>query len=262
MPGNEKEIAKYLVKNKGKVSLRHLGVVTSIGAPNRRVAGFKELVRANDIDEYLSSGDSHKKADIYINGHGVSLKQKGATFSYNRLQRANLLEVFKLLNFANPEATLKRIDKEVEMFQGNQLDRRNRSWQDLFSEDEFKTLTKFLMMDSAPNVGYSLHPAKFILEAPAKSILEGTIDVFTFDEYFSKYRNNFKIAIRRQWIGQGSDSEHNRSVGLARKPENAPWVFNNVVGVPRSGWRPSFPISNRKTVYFLMIEKEKLKSLC
>jgi hypothetical protein len=256
MPGNEKEITKYLVANKGKLSLRHLGVVTFVGAPNPSIAGCKEISNAKDVDACLASEDSRKKADIYINKEGVSLKQKGATFSYNRLQRANLLGVFKLLNFANPEATLKRIDKEVEMFHSNKLDKRNRPWQDLFSEGEFKALTKFLMMDSAPNVGYSLHPAKFILEAPANGISEGTIDVFTFEEYFNKYRDNFKIAIRRQWVGQSSNSEHNRAVGLAKKPENVPWVFDTVVGVPRSGWRVGFPAKSKKTIYFLMIEKE------
>lgn len=256
MPGNEKEIAKYLVANKGKASLRHLGVITSVGAPKSLIAGCKEISNAKDVDACLASEDSRKKADIYINGEGISLKQKGATFSYNRLQRANLLEVFKLLNFADPEATLRRIDKEVTMFHSNQLDRRNRPWQDLFSEDEFKSLTKFLMMDSAPNVGYSLHPARFILEAPANGISEDEVDVFTFDEYFNKYRDNFKIAIRRQWVGQSSNSEHNRSVGLVRKPENAPWIFDTVVGAPRTGWRAGFPVKSRKTVYFLMIEKE------
>jgi hypothetical protein len=228
----------------------------SIGAPNPSIAGFREINSASDVDKYLSSEDSRKKADIYINGEGVSLKQAGATFSYNRMQRANLLEVFTLLKFANPEAALARIDLEVGMFHDNKLDRRNRPWRDLFSESEFKSLSKFLMMDGAPNVGFSLHPAKFILEAPVCGISQENLDIFTFEEYFNKYCDNFKIAIRRQWVGQASKSEHGRAVGLAGKPENAPWVFSTVVGKPRTGWRPGFSVANRKTVYFLMIEKE------
>ncbi len=256
MPGNEKEIVKYLVKNKDNVYLHHLGVIASIAAPNLSIAGCREITNASEVNKCLSSDDSRKKADIYINGEGVSLKQTGATFSYNRLQRANLLEVFTLLKFSNPEASLNRIDLEVKLFHGEKLDRRNRPWQDLFSEAEFKALLKFLMMDGAPNVGYSLHPAKFILEAPAQAISQENIEVFTFEEYFNKYRGNFKIAIRRQWVGQASNSEHKRAVGLASKPENAEWVFNTVVGEPRTGWKPGFPVADRKTVYFLMIEKE------
>lgn len=257
MPGNEKEIAKFLVLNKGKISLGQLGNVNSVGAPNLSEKGCLEINNVKDVERCLSTEDSRKKADIYINNHGVSLKQIGPSFLYNRLQRANILEVFTLLGFHHPESMLQRLDREVADFHSGNLERRNRPWQDFFNEREFKALVKFLMVEGSPNVGFSSHPAEFILEAPARNISETNINVFTFDEYFEEYKNKIKIAIRRQWVGQDSESERGRAVGLADKKENAPWVFNETVGTPRSGWKMDFPVSERKTVYFLMIEKER-----
>lgn len=262
MAGNEKKIAEFLIANKNVLTLMHLGIVTSIGAPGSMSGEIAEMSSNGDVDRLLSTQDSRKKADIYVNGYGISLKQKGSTFSYNRLQRANLVEVFKLLNFTNPAATLERIDHEVTQFHNNQLDRRNRPWEDLFDEHEFKVLAKFLMMEGAPNVGWSPHQAEFILEAPAANITVDEIRVFDFNEYFDEYKEKFKIAIRRQWYGQASESEHKRARGLMKKQQNAPWVFGNVAGMPNvhhSGhrWRQEIPANERKTVYFLMIEKER-----
>ncbi len=214
MAGNEKEIAKFLVLNKGKVSLGKLGIVKSVGAPNLSEKGCLEINSVKDVGRCLSTEDSRKKADIYINGSGVSVKQAGSSFLYNRLQRANIIEVFSLLGFTNPESMLQRIDKEVADFHKGILDRRNRSWQDFFSENDFNALVKFLMVQGSPNVGFSSHPAEFILEAPAKGISEVNINVFTFDDYFQQYKNKIKIAIRRQWVGQDSESEHGRAVSL------------------------------------------------
>ena len=111
------------------------------------------------------------------------------------------------------------------------------------------------MMQGSPNCGNSQHQAEYILEGPAHPVSDSGIRLFTFDEYFDEYVENFKIAIRRQWVGQSSNSEHNRAVSLASKPANAPWVYQGAVGTPRTGWRSSIPINERKTVYFLMIEK-------
>jgi len=257
MPGNEKEITKFLVSNKDRISLGQLGIVNSVGAPNLSKEGCLEINNVRDVERCLSTEDSRKKADIYVNNHGVSIKQAGASFLYNRLQRANILEVFTLLGFSNPGFMLQRLDKEVSDFHKGNLKRRNRSWQDFFNEENFKALVKFLMVQGSPNVGFSSHPAEFVLEAPARDPSEANINVFTFDEYFEEYKNKIKIAIRRQWVGQDSKSEHGRAVGLAEKEDNAPWVFNETVGTPRSGWMSGFPASERKTVYFLMIEKER-----
>jgi len=257
MPGNEKEIAKFLVLNRGKISLGQLGNVKSVGAPNLSEKGCLEINNVRDVERCLSTEDSRKKADIYINNHGVSLKQAGSSFLYNRLQRANILDVFTLLGFSNPESMLQRLDREVTDFHKGNLERRNRPWQDFFNEEDFKALVKFLMVQGSPNVGFSSHPAEFILEAPADSIGENNINVFTFEEYFQEYKDSLKIAIRRQWVGQSSDSEHKRALGLIKKKENAPWVFNGAEGTPRDGWRDDFPEQERKTAYFLMIEKER-----
>ncbi|HQK84165.1 MAG TPA: hypothetical protein PLK24_09525 [Atribacter sp.] len=255
MPGNEKDVARFLVLNKGRISLDQIGSVMAVGAPGQAEGSYVEIPTERDVDILLAAEDSRKKADIYINGKGVSVKQAGASFSYNRLQRANILEVFRILGFDNPEALLHNLDKEVRNFHAGNLPRRNRPWRNFFSEQDFKTLVKFLMVQGSPNVGFSAHQAEFIIEAPSHGIAAENIKVYTFDEYFDQYKDSLMIAIRRQWIGQESDSEHNRAVGLAGKAANAPWVFNNVVGVPRNGWRQGFPAQDRKTVYFLMIEK-------
>ena len=44
MAGNEKEIAKFLVLNKSKISLGQLGVVKSVGAPNLSKKAVLKLV--------------------------------------------------------------------------------------------------------------------------------------------------------------------------------------------------------------------------
>lgn len=261
MPGNEKQVAKFLLLNKGKLKLSHVGLVKSVGAPSPSGTGYVELRNAQGIIRYLSSEDSRKKADIYINSHGISVKQLGSSFSYNRLQRANLVEIFELLKFKNTESMLEKLDREVIKFHQGKLQRRNRPWESFFDKSEFKALFKFLVIEGSPNVGFSSHPAEFILEAPPGRITPEDINIYTFDEYFNKYLSKFKIAIRRQWIGQASDSEHRRALGLVKKPGNTPWVFNDVAGVPNmhhsgSRWRKDIPPEERKTVYFLMIEKE------
>ncbi len=65
MAGNEIEIAKYLVLNKGKISLKHLGVINSIGAPNLSKSGYMEVKNDIDVEHYLSTEYPGKKADIY-----------------------------------------------------------------------------------------------------------------------------------------------------------------------------------------------------
>ena len=256
MPGNEIEITKYLVTNKGKISLSHIGIITSIGVPIAAEGEYREIEAEEDVIRYLSSEDSRKKADIYINNHGISIKQKGSSFAFNRLQRANILEIFRLLDFENSESVLGCLDAEVNNFHQGGLERRNRPWHNFFTENEFRTLVKYLMLEGSPNVGYSPHTAEFILEGPTVGISETNLDLYNFDEYFEKNKGKLMVAIRRQWVGQDSRSEHSRALGLIKKSGNLPWVFENVAGSPRSGWRPDYPPSERKTVYFLMIEKE------
>ena len=254
MPGNEVEVAKFLFRNLGKIELPHLGVVKSIGGPRSGSTGYYPINDERDI-AIISTPDASKKADIYLNGVGVSVKQIGGSFPYNRLQRANIEDLFRQLGFPDIAKRLARLDAEVRRFHEGGLERRNRPWEDFFEERDFKKLLEYLMMKGSPNLGPSKHPAELILEAPSH-IAEQGIRVYSFGEYFDKYKHKFKVAIRRQWIGQASNSEHNRAVALARKSGNAPWVFENVVGSPNSGWRTDFPKGLRRTVYFLMIEKE------
>ena len=259
MAGNEIEIARFLLDNRGKVTLKHIGLVETVGAPSSG-GGFTEVNSVAEL-QLISTEAADKKADIYINGLGTSLKQAGASFSFNRLQRAELSELLSAVGFADPAEKLRRIDKEVDDFHHGLLERRNRPWQCIFTEDEFKLLMKFLMMEASPNLGKSTHPAALILEAPRIGISEQNIRVFTFEEYFDTFKPNLFVALRRQWIGQSSNSEHRRATGLARKPGNAPWVYGSIAGMPKISkttgkrWRDDVEEGDRKTVYIIFIEK-------
>ncbi len=148
------------------------------------------------------------------------------------------------------------LDEGVKQFHQGLLTTRNVPWSNFLSEQEFKNLLEFLMMKGSPNLGLSEHPAQYILEAPKKNINKNNVSLYSFSEYFDLYKNKLSIAIRRQWVGQSSNSEHSRALGLSKKPDNFKWVFDEVVGEPRSGWRDNFLTNERKTVYFLMIEKK------
>lgn len=252
-------IVDFLFNNVGKITLNHLGLIKEIGAPNKSVNRYKVI---SDIDELklISTQDSRKKADIYINGIGVSLKQKGPSFPYNRLQRADLLNLFMFLQLNDPGRLLTSIDKEVNDFHEEKTVGRSRPWNGIFTENEFKKLVKYLMMDGSPK-NESNHKASLLLEAPRTIATHNDINVFSFDEYFDTYKNNIFIGVRRQWIGQASKSEHQRALGLKKKPGNVEWIYDDVKGVPNpsktSGfiWNPLWPEKDRKTVYMLFIEK-------
>jgi hypothetical protein len=249
MPGNEKDVVVYLFRNIGKICLPGLGLVKSLSIPG------KGIIRNVDDCIKITSDNAVKKADILINDVGVSIKQKGASFLYNRLQRATLETFFYNLHYTNIDNKLRRIDQEISDFHNLLLNSRNRPWSTFFSEQEFKLLLYFLMMVGSANIGQSRFPAKFILEAPVASISQEEINFLTYDEYFQKYKFDISIAIRRSWVGQNSKSENKRSLGLIKKKENTPWVFSTIAGTPRTGWMEFTPVSQRRTVYYLMIEK-------
>ena len=248
-----------MLRNIENIELNHLGLLRSIEVPTAN--GNFEIITNIDELNRLSTEDSSKKADIYINGIGVSLKQSGASFPYNRIQRAEILDVFTYLDFEEPYQKLYRIDKEINDFHNGALKGRSRPWENLFSEEEFKSLVEFRMMRGSPNLGFSKHPAKFILEAPSSNINIDSIKVFTFDEYFEHFKNNLFFAIRRQWIGQSSNSEHYRAVSLSKKPGNKKWIYKDIAGEPRISkitgkrWRDEVPVEQRRTVYMIFIEK-------
>ena len=248
MPGNEIEVCNYLLKNLNLIKLRHLGKVSSIKAP-----GYGEILSYKELN-YVRTEDSKKKADIYINGIGISIKQSGGSFSFNRILRANIIDLFNYLEFNDIDKIAETIDSKVKEFHEDSLESRNIPWDVFFEEIQFKSLCDYLMMKGSPKI-VSEDPAELILEAPSNNISYENIKLYNFEEYFNTYKNKLKIALRRSWIGQNSKSEHGRAVSISRNSNNTPWVFDDVAGTPSSGWAPSFPEENRKTVYFLMIEK-------
>lgn len=260
MAGNERLTTEYLFENIGFIELAHVGVVREISIPTKN--GILRLQTKNDILQ-LSTQDASKKADIYINGMGVSIKQSGATFSFNRLQRADMLNFLDMLEFTHASNVLFALDDAIDNFHWNRIKGRNRPWNEIFEESNLYKLLKFLMMDGSPNYGYSQNRAELILQAPLVDIDNNNIDIFTFDEYFNKFKDDLKIAIRRSWIGQSSDGEHNRAVGLAKKEDNRKWVYESISGSPRRSqttgkiWRDDVDPSDRRTVYYVSIEKSR-----
>ena len=249
VPGNEIQVCRLLVSQLGIATISPLGLLSILEIPG---AG---RVRESCDCTRIRSSDAHKKADIIINSYGVSIKQTGASFSYNRIQRDKLISLLNHLSISNPDSVVKRIDNAVSDFHESKLQKRNQPWSTIFDESDFKTLLEFLMMKGSPSCLLSRFPADYILEAPPEPTDMSEINVLTFEDYYGNYREKFMIAIRRQWVGQASKSEHGRALGLASKLSNAPWVFEDVVGSPRTGWRRNWPVDQRRTVYFLMIEK-------
>lgn len=255
MAGNELAVCKFLLANKSYLNFKHLGAIAKITTPTKGSSNLITINSENDL-ALVSTQDSRKKADIYLNGYGISIKQTGGSFAFNRIQRANIKALYQQLAFTDVENKILLIDRDVNRFHQGLLSSRNVPWQNYLSEQDFKELLEYLMLKGSPNLGISKHPAQYILEAPASDINLDNLNLYSFDEYFNLYKYSLTIAIRRQWIGQSSNSEHNRALSLLKKKDNLPWVFNNVVGKPRTGWRNDFIKSDRKTVYFLMIEKK------
>ena len=253
-------IASFLFNNLGKVTLNHIGVVNEIGAPSGGAGQYTIITNQNEL-QLIATQDAGKKADIYVNGIGVSLKQAGSNFAYNRLQRSEMLDVFTTLGFEDPDSKLATIDNEVNGFHTGTIKGRSRPWNNFFSENDFKILVRFLMMEGSPNLGFSNHPANLILLAPSSNISQANIEVYTFDEYFEWFKQNLFFAIRRQWIGQSS-GEHTRALGFANKPGNMKWIYDDIKGSPRVSkttklkWRLEYEEKDRKTVYMIFIEKK------
>ena len=147
------------------------------------------------------------------------------------------------------------LDNLIKIFHSGMITR-TRNWSEAFNESDFKLLLKFLMMVGSPNLRESDFPASYILTAPSSNITTDNIYCDTFDEYFKRYKDKIFISLRRQWVGQSSNSEHRRALSLVRNVGNAPWVFNDVVGSPTTGWRneSEVPKNDRKTVYMIFIE--------
>jgi hypothetical protein len=256
MPGNETNVLAYLWSRLNLITLQHIGLLTKMEIPygNNKV----QITEEKDIRRYFSD-DSHKKADVYLNDIGVSIKQIGGSFAYNRLQREGLINVISSLDIDEPDSLLESFDDEVTKFHKGELESRDRVWASFLSETDFKTILKYFMLVGSAS-GDSKYPAEYILEAPYNPVDDKDIEVCTFDEYFEKYKDLYRISIRRVWYGQASNSEHSRAKGLMKKSDNLKWVFDDVSGEPGpkpdgEKWRKNIPEKDRKTIYFLMLTK-------
>lgn len=269
MPGNEIETIKYILKYSDTLILQHIGSIKEIGAPSSIPKQYTLITSYKDIDKLISSNNSMKKADVYINGRGTSIKQKGSTFDFSRLQRSEILKLCKDLGFKNPQDILDRFDNEVINYHNGTSKRRDVSWRRIFvDEEEFKRLLRYLMMEGSPNHGLSPHPAEFILEsdvnkndlANSKLMIEnndGLLNLYTFEEYYDKYKNDIMFGVRRCWVGQRSKSEHNRAKSIMKKEDNKKWTFFDISGKPEDDeWNDDIPISDRRTVFFVTITKK------
>jgi hypothetical protein len=250
MAGNEQLVVDFLINNKNSLTLNHLGIIKRIQNPGAN----GQLIDITSTN-LLRTEDAGKKADIFINGKGVSIKQTGSSFLYNRLQRAEMLKVFTSLGFLNPSKTLSKMDSLIQKFQNGEFESRDRHWSEGFNEPDFVSLLEFLMMKGSPNLGVSAHPADFVLTAPKTNIAPQKISCDSFNEYFTKYKDVIYLSLRRQWVGQSSNSEHTRATGLSNKPDNGPWIFKEIKGSPRTGWKTEteFPIKGRRTVYMIFL---------
>lgn len=258
MAGNEALVVDFLIKNKKNLTLSYIGKINKVQNPGTN----GKLMDITSSDE-VSTEDSGKKADIFINGKGISIKQAGSSFLYNRLQRAEMIKVFTSLGLSNPNKSLLKMDELIKKFQNKEFSTRDRHWSEGFNESDFILLLEFLMMKGSPNLGVSAYPANYILTAPKKNISENNIYLDNFSEYFNKYKNEIFLSLRRQWIGQASNSEHGRACSLANKPNNSPWVFKEIVGTPRTGWKKEseFPSKNRRTVYMIFLTVKPKKNI-
>lgn len=249
--GNEYKTMKFIFRNLNRIKLPHVGVVENLSVPHAN-GRLISIEKEEDL-QYFSSSDSRKKADFYLNGFGVSQKQAGGCQLFNRLQRHDLLGVFKLLNFCQGEEILHKLDAQVDSVHFKQSNR-NKDWSSCFSGDQFRVLLNFLMTQGSPNYGISKNRAHFILTS--SKVLESVCDLqfHSFEEYFSKFSDKVKIAVRRCWAGQASRTESDRAISLSKKSNNRRWIFDSVIGEPRA-WNEDFPKEFRNTAYYLMLEQ-------
>ncbi len=254
MPGNELEIVKFLLSRKGKIVLPHVGKVDKISTPIKNNL-ISEIIYPEDIS-LVTSDNSSKKADILLNDIGISLKQTGVSFAFNRIQRESVVSLFKLLKIKSPRKILDKLDLEVDNFHNGINSSRSRPWRNIFTLQDFTIILQYLMMKGSPNLRESSFPAQYIIEGKPKLNVNSDLKLFTFEEYLETYQDNLFVAIRRCWYGQSSKSEHNRAMSLMKKSGNTKWIYDNVSGTPKGEWRDNIAESDRKTVYYISIEKK------
>ena len=247
MAGNEKEIVSLLIKEKFQINLPYIGVIDKIETTNN--SKFIELKSNSDIEAYLKPDDSKKKADIYINENGISLKQKGGSKAFNKFYRKLAYPFFQKLGFQNKHEKIEALDRIVKLMHDGSIGR-NHPWQNIFNEKEFKIMLLHLMMKGNLH-SYSDYPAKYILVAPKKPT-RNSICFYNFDEYFEAKKNLISLAIRRCWTHQNSKSESRRALSIANHENSKPWVFDTISGKSRTGFNNYKKI--QKTCYYFDLE--------
>ena len=96
MPGNEKHVVSCLVESSVSdrtYELPHLGKLRSVSMPfkNERIQ-----VRTQEEQLKFSSNDRFKKADVYINNVGISVKEPVSPL-YNKIRRKHVLPLLNIL---------------------------------------------------------------------------------------------------------------------------------------------------------------------
>jgi hypothetical protein len=262
MRGNEKETIKFILENKKHINLKYIGKIKTIQIPHH---DKKIEVTNNNLDDFYSD-DAYKKADIYLNDKGISLKQEGGNFAFNRLQRQYLPNLFeKILKIKDAKKIIDKIDSKIKIFHNQKDDEehnRNFSPLDVMTKEQFNTLLKYLMLEGSQDKK-SQFPAEYILTSKKKISSNNDLRIFNFEEYLNLNSLTHDFARRRSWVGQSSDTEHKRAKGFFKIEENKEWCFNDVSGLPRVSkktkkrWRDEIPEVERKTSYYLMIETKK-----
>lgn len=254
MPGQENEVIKYVFNNRKKIKLNHLSKISSIKIPKK-----KELIKINKLKDLKnnSSSDSSKKADVFFNDIGISIKEKGGN-PYNKLYRKDLSFMKDFIkNDVKYEQVIKNLEKKLNEIHSNNL-KRDVFWKDVIEEKNFKPILKYLMMDGKPFKKNDF-PAKFILIHDQNIASNKNLTLLSFDEYFDSYKDKINFAFRRVWYGMTSD-EHKRAKNICyQHTDSEGWCFNTITGEPRkrkdgkSIWRSDIIESDRRTAYYLNI---------
>ncbi len=262
MRGNEKETIKFILENKKHINLKYIGKIKTIQIPHQD----KKIEVTNDNLDDFYSDDAYKKADIYLNDKGISLKQEGGNFAFNRLQRQYLLNLFeKILKIKDARKIISKIDSKIKIFHNqkdNEGDNRNFSPLDVMTKEQFNAVLKYLMLEGSQKKK-SKFTAEYILVSKNKIYSSKDLKIFNFEEYLNENSLVHNFARRRSWYGQSSDTEHRRAKGLLKTKENEQWCFSDVSGLPdlhektNKRWRDEIPEAERKTCYYLMIETKK-----
>ena len=253
MPGNEEQLLKFFaetIEQNLSIDLPVIGKLNSVSVPTKD--GLHRINSVSELESF-SSNDRYKKADIYLNNIGVSVKEHSAPL-YNKIQRKHLANLLDQLLGSSPRnlEIINKLDDAVRKV--NEGSNRDIKWNTIFSQDEFYQILNFLMMRGYADLKESLHPAELILVAPKITEMSNVNEVtlLSFSEFFDNYKENIVIAARRIWLGSKSNIENKRAKSMLKSIDNQSWVYEKISGAPRS-WDPQFPIHDRKEIFYLNI---------